>query len=170
MTLDLDSRDRSRFLAIAVLLAVLAAGLFAGAALTLVFGSRGSHVQHERRLVRGPGGPPMPGDHEGVVFMRRPFGEELDLEPEQRERVERLMEEQRRKAEQLMADMEPRMKALMDSTNAAIEEVLTPEQRERFREMQAERRDMIVRRFEMKIPEPPEPRPEPVEPPPPPGE
>jgi len=166
MTLDLDSRDRSRILAIAVLLAVLAAGLFAGAALTLAFGSRGDRVAHEMRIRRGPGGPgglhgpPIPGDHEGVVFMRGGgpggFGEELDLDPEQRERVERLMEEQRRKADQLMADMQPRMKALMDSTNAAIEEVLTPEQREQFREMQAERRDMIVRRFEMKIPEPPE--------------
>ena len=169
MTLDLDSRDRSRILAIAVLLAVLAAGLFAGAALSLVFGSRGDRVEHEMRIRRGPGGPgamhgpPFPGDHEGVVFMRTPFGAELDLNDEQRERVEALMEEQRRKAEQLMADMEPRMKALMDSTNAAIEEVLTPEQRERFRRMQEERRDMIVRRFEMKIPEP-------MEPPAPPGE
>jgi len=163
MTLDLDSRDRSRILAIAVLLVVLAAGLFAGAALTLAFGSRGHRVErHEERFLRGPGGPPIPGDHEGVVFMRRPFGEELDLNPEQRERVERLMEEQRRKAERLMADMQPRMKALMDSTNAAIEGVLTPEQRERFREMQAERRDMIVRRFEMKIPEPVEPPAPPV--------
>jgi Spy/CpxP family protein refolding chaperone len=156
MNLDLDSRDRSRILAVAVLLAVLAAGLFAGAALTVAFRSPGPVVEHERRLKIG-GPPGVPGDHEGVMFMRmrEPFGAALDLTPDQRERVDSLMAEQARKAERLMADMEPRMKALMDSTNTAIEEVLTPEQRETFREMQAHRRDVIVERFRTPVPPPP---------------
>jgi Spy/CpxP family protein refolding chaperone len=165
MNLDLDSRDRARILGVAVLLAVLAAGLFAGAALTVAFRSPGRVVEHERRLkIGGPSG--IPGDHERVMFMREPFGAGLDLTPDQRERVDSLMAEQARKAERLMADMEPRMKALMDSTNAAIEEVLTAEQRERFREMQAQRRDVIVERFRTPVPPaerpvPPAARPEP---------
>jgi len=165
MNLDLDSRDRSRILAVVVLLAVLAAGLFAGAALTVAFRSPGRVVEHERRLkIGGPSG--IPGDHERVMLTREPFGAGLDLTPDQSERVDRLMAEQARKAERLMADMEPRMKALMDSTNAAIEEVLTAEQRERFREMQARRRDVIVERFRTPVPPaerpaPPSARPEP---------
>lgn len=162
MTLDLEPRDRSRLLAVAILLAVFMAGIFGGATLFFLFQPDGRHVVERREhIVAGPGmmDGHVPGDREGVVFMKTPgpglFGEELELNDEQRERVERLMEDQREKAEQLMADMEPRMKALVDSTNAAIEEVLTPEQREQFRELQAERRDLIVRRFRVPVPPPP---------------
>ena len=169
MNMDLDARDRSRLLAVAILIAVFAAGIFGGSALMLVFGSR-RHVEKESFDVSLARHPAFPGDREGVVFLRTPdpLMEELDLDEAQRERVERLMEEQARKAERLMAETEPRMKALMDSTNAAIEEVLRPDQRERFRAIREERRDMIVRRFKMRVPgPPPEPAlpPEPVPPP-----
>ena len=163
MNMNLDARDRSRLLAVAILIAVFAAGLFGGAALALVFRSP-RHVEKEVFDVRlPPDHPAFPGDREGVVFLRTPdpLMAELDLDEAQRVRVERLMEEQARKAERLMAATEPRMKALMDSTNAAIEEVLRPDQRERFRAIREERRDMIVRRF-IRVPAPP---PEPVPPP-----
>lgn len=159
MSLNLNDRERSRILAVAILLAVFAAGAFGGAALALVFGGP-RHRLMEREVfdVRRPGPPALPGDHEGALFLKTPapLAAELDLDDAQRERVERLMEEQAQKAERLMAETEPRMKALIDSTNAAIEEVLTPEQRERFREIRERRRELIIRRF--KIPEPPEPR------------
>jgi hypothetical protein len=169
MNMNLDARDRSRILAVAILIAVFAAGLFGGAALALVFRSP-RHVEREVFDVRLPEHPAFPGDGEGVVFLRTPdpLMEELDLDQAQRDRVERLMQEQAQKAERLMADTEPRMKALMDSTNAAIEQVLRPDQRERFRAIREERRDMIVRRFKMRVPAPPpEPAlpPEPVPPP-----
>jgi hypothetical protein len=57
--------------------------------------------------------------------------------------------------------MGPHLKALMDSTNADIEALLTDEQRERFREMQTRRHDVLIRRrgvpgppgtFERRIP------------------
>jgi Spy/CpxP family protein refolding chaperone len=131
MKLDLDSRARSRILAVAILLAVFTAGTLGGAALTVAMG-RGDD--------RGPG-------HEERILYAQPILKGLDLTPDQRERVERLLDDQRRKAERLMADAEPRMKALVDSTNAAIEQILTPEQREEFRQMQEHRRDDIVRRF-----------------------
>ena len=157
MNMEIDTRDRARLLAVAILLAVFAAGTFAGAALTVALGDRGGRriVKHEEHVRRAPG---LPGGAEGVVFLKSPFDDQLGLDDEQSAQVERLMQEQRRKAEQLMGDMEPRMKALMDSTNAAIEAVLTPDQRERFRELQAERRDVIVRRFVTPPPAPMEPR------------
>ena len=71
----------------------------------------------------------------------------LDLSDEQRSRVDSLLEEQREKADQLLSDMEPRLKALHDSTNSAIERLLTPEQREEFERIKEERREVIVRSF-----------------------
>ena len=160
MNMEIEPRDRARLLAVAILLAVFAAGAFAGAALTVALGDRGGRrlVKHEEHVLRGPGA--FPGDPEGVVFMRSkmPLDEPLGLTDDQSAQVRRLMEDQQEKARELMGDMEPRMKALMDSTNAAIETVLTPEQRERFRELQAERRDVIVRRFVTPPPAPMEPR------------
>lgn len=155
---DLEPRDRSRLLAVAILLAVFMAGIFGGATLFFLFQPDGHRVvTRQDHIVAGPGH--MLGDREGVVFMKTPgsdfFGGELDLTAEQNERVEALMEDQRQKAEQLMSEMEPRMKALVDSTNAAIEELLSEEQRARFREIQAERRDLIVRRFRTPDPPPP---------------
>jgi hypothetical protein len=175
MNMELSTRDRSRLLAGAILLAVFAAGAFGGAALTIAFRSNPHGLRHEERVLVGPHGGALPGDPGGMVYLRtrEPLDAELGLDDEQRERVQLLMEEQARKAEQLMTDMEPRMKALMDSTNAAIEAVLTPEQRERFQRMREERRDMMVRRFEYAVPGPgggmrmrvPAPPPEPAEPP-----
>jgi Spy/CpxP family protein refolding chaperone len=131
MSPNLDSRDRSRILALAILVAVFAAGALGGAALT---------VAMDRGEDRGPG-------HEERILYAQPILKGLDLTPAQRERVGRLMDDQRRKAEFLMADTEPRIKALVDSTNAAIEQILTPQQREEFRQMQEHGREDIVRQF-----------------------
>jgi hypothetical protein len=73
------------------------------------------------------------------------------------------MDIQRQKADSLLGSMGPRLKALMDSTNADIEALLTDEQRERFHEMQSRRHDVLIRRrvapgdpggFERRVPEP----------------
>ena len=74
------------------------------------------------------------------------FGAELGLDDEQAVRVDSLMEVQRQKADSLLESMGPRLKALMDSTNADIEALLTEEQRERFREMQTRRHEVLIRR------------------------
>ena len=170
MTLDLEPRDRNRLLAFAILLAVFMAGVLGGiAALHLLHGRKHVVRHHEERIT-------MPFPHDGMpgermIRMRHtPFGEELNLEPAQQAQIDSLMEEQSRKAEGLMRSMEPRLKGLHDSTNAAIAELLTPEQRVVFDRLQKERRDVIVRSFirgprapgapdapRMRPPEPPEP-------------
>ena len=83
--------------------AVFMAGIFGGATLFFLFKSDGHRVVRQEHIVAGPGHMGgIPGDREGVVFMRSPgpgmFGDELDLNDEQQDRVERLMEEQREKA------------------------------------------------------------------------
>ncbi|HET6341811.1 MAG TPA: hypothetical protein VFG78_06475 [Gemmatimonadota bacterium] len=163
--MNIDAQQRNLLIAGAALLAAFVAGGLAGGAVGMAVADRGPrHGSFEVRALRG--GPmgtfelPVPpgGPHGGIFFERHgePFGRALDLSEDQRARVDSLLEEQRAKADSLMGAMEPRLKALMDSTNAAIDEELSPEQRERFQRMQRDRRDFIIRRF-VEPAEPPEP-------------
>ena len=159
--MTIESR-RSVWIAAAVLALVFLAGGLAGAAIALF--ARRPALPHERMLERVhlPEVPPAPGAPGGPVFYKRlgdEFGAELGLEDEQARRVDSLMHIQRQKADSLLESMGPRLKALMDSTNADIESVLTEEQRARFREMQTRRHEVLIRRrtpdgtFERRIPE-----------------
>lgn len=160
--MTIESR-KSVWIAAAVLALVFLAGGLAGAAIALV--SRRPAFPHEQALERIhlPEIPPAPGAPGGPVFYKRlgdEFGAELGLEDAQAERVDSLMEIQRQKADSLLESMGPRLKALMDSTNADIEALLTDEQRERFREMQTRRHEVLIRRspgppgtFQRRIPE-----------------
>ncbi|HKY60161.1 MAG TPA: hypothetical protein VJP59_04040 [Gemmatimonadota bacterium] len=161
--MNLDTQQRNFLIAGAALLAAFVAGGLAGGAITTVFGGR--EARHEDLEVRALHGGPLGAfelrapaglPHGGIFFegVDRPFGPALDLSDEQQARVDSLLEDQREKADSLMAVMEPRLRALMDSTNAAIEAALTPEQRERFRRMQEDRRDVIIRRFVKPAPPP----------------
>jgi hypothetical protein len=103
---------------------------------------------------------PPPPHGPGAVFYKRlgnEFGAELGLDDEQAVRVDSLMGVQRQKADSLLESMGPRLKALMDSTNADIEALLTEEQRERFREMQTRRHEVLIRRRSPLPPVPPVP-------------
>lgn len=146
--MTIESR-KSVWIAAAVLSLVFLAGGLAGAAIALV--SRRPAFPHEQALERIhlPEIPPAPGAPGGPVFYKRlgdALSEELGLDEERATRVDSLMEVQRQKADSLLESMGPRLKALMDSTNADIEAELTEEQRERFREMQARRHDVLIRR------------------------
>lgn len=163
--MNVDAQQRNLLIAGAALLAAFVAGGLAGGAVGVLIADRGQrHEDFEVRALHGgplgtfelPAPPGLP--HGGIFFERQggPFGRELGLSEEQRARVDSLLDEQRAKADSLMAGMEPRLKALMDSTNAAIEEALSPEQRQRFRRLQRDRRDVIIRRF-VEPAEPPEP-------------
>lgn len=151
------------WIAAGVLALVFLAGGLAGAAIGLFADKpgRGHEVRMER--IHLPEVPPAPGAPGGAIFYKRlgiEFGAELGLDEEQAARVDSMMEIQREKADSLLQSMEPRLKALMDSTNADIESLLTEEQRERFHEMQTRRHDVLIRRrapglpgtFEHRIP------------------
>lgn len=147
--MTIESRNTVWIAAGVLAVAFLAGGLAGGA---VALGLRHERTPHDVRLERIelPNVPPAPGAPGGGVFYKRlgnEFGEELGLDEKQSARVDSLMEIQRLKADSLLASMEPRLKALMDSTNADIEALLTEEQRERFHEMQSRRHQVLMQRF-----------------------
>jgi hypothetical protein len=123
-------------LAAAVLLATfVAGGLIGGAVIRILDAGEPAPVQ-----------PTAPG--RALVFSGEgPLSERLDLTPEQRVEVERILLVNRRKAALLMRDMQPLLRARYDSTVVAIEAVLTPEQRSEFEQMRREERVRIRLRF-----------------------
>ena len=154
--MTIESR-RSIWIAAGVLALVFLAGGLAGAAISLFAGR--PHFPRHRVMERIAMSdiPPAPHGPGGGVFYKRlgdDFSEELDLDDEQRARVDSLLEVQRQKADSLLESMHPRLKAVFDSTQADIEALLTEEQRERFREMQSRHQDLLIRR---RLPAPPEP-------------
>lgn len=165
MTLGLDPRTQGRLLAVMLLFSTLLAGILTGVALTHAFGGdREREIMAERGLfLEGPGfarlpapGPP-PGVGHGPIAMHTfGIGDEfvglLDLTPVQRAKVDSILTARGPRAEAIFEEMEPRLKALMDSTNAQIREILTPEQREKFDEYRDERRDFLIERFDVRGP------------------
>lgn len=152
--MTIESR-RSIWIAAGVLALVFLAGGLAGAAISL-FAGRPEYPRHRMERIALPDVPPAPHGPGGIVFYKRlgdEFGAELGLDDEQAARVDSMMEVQRQKADSLLGSMHPRLKALMDSTNADIEALLTEQQRERFREMQERRHEVLIRR---RVPGPPE--------------
>jgi hypothetical protein len=143
-----------------VLALVFLAGGLAGAAISL-FAGRPHFSRHEAmERIALPDIPPAPHGPGGIVFYKHlgdEFGAELGLDEEQAARIDSMMEVQRQKADSLLESMHPRLSALMDSTNAGIEALLTEEQRERFRDMQERRHEVLIRRRVPAPPGPPEP-------------
>lgn len=91
-------------------------------------------------LVRQLAGPPAPFERE----MRRPpmsprgmfdverMQKHLDLNEAQRQQVETIVKKYREQIQQHIERVEPPMRELMHGLRAEIEQVLTPEQREKF--------------------------------------
>jgi hypothetical protein len=147
--MTIESRN-TLWIAAGVLAAAFLAGGLAGGAVALAL--RPENRLHDVRVERVdlPLVPPAPGAPGGAVFYKRlgsEFGQELGLDEEQSARVDSLMAIQRQKADSLLEAMQPRLKALIDSTNASIEALLNDEQRERFRDMEERRHEVIMQRF-----------------------
>jgi Spy/CpxP family protein refolding chaperone len=65
---------------------------------------------------------------------------ELNLTPEQKEKIEAIMKAKAEKNKAEMEKMRESMKAEMDATTAQIKEVLTPEQQVKFDKLQEEKK------------------------------
>jgi len=96
----------------------------------ILIGSLGTHLYYAHRLLQ-PGGPPGMG---GRIFMDRLEGR-LNLTPEQRREIDRILEESHARAESFRESMAPQVRALIQETHDRVAAVLTPEQREEFEEM-----------------------------------
>ena len=135
-----SSRTRSRLLALGLLLLAFVAGALGGVAADRVL-ARGDPAAQRGVGPPGPGGP---GGAGGAIFPRGlPLARQLDLTPEQRDRIEAIMREERSKADSVLRAVRPVLQARYDSANAAIRAVLTPEQRQRFDRFREGRRERM---------------------------
>jgi len=94
-------------------------------------GGRGAFVG------RGFGGRPGMEQREGVVRGR--IESELGLTPAQKTQVDSILSQQMAKRRALDDSIGVRLHALMDSTRAAVDRVLTPEQRQKLATIRAHR-------------------------------
>ena len=90
----------------------------------------GALTDHFWMLRRGHRLPPM-----AAHMMVGRLDHHLDLTDEQRARIEQILERRHEAMDRMWAELHPRMRAEIDATNAEIERVLTPEQREKFQKM-----------------------------------
>ena len=122
-------------------LALLAlAGLFA---LGVVAGGLGAHLYYARALDRPlPGPPPLFGRLMGPRLERH-----LELTSEQSSELRRILDESRREAEAMRRELAPRMRDVMERAENRIDEILTPEQRQRFAELRRHHRRRADRFF-----------------------
>lgn len=145
---------RTRLLALASLLVVFVAGVLVGAA--------AEHARRERGFRGEP--PRRPGPPE-IFAAQGELGRRLHLTAEQSDSIQRIILRDRAKADAIFREMRPRLRARFDSTSAAIDAVLTPEQRAEFRRLREEHRaQRRGRRGGRGGPEWPVPPPEPPEP------
>jgi Spy/CpxP family protein refolding chaperone len=114
-----------RLLAVLSLLVTFLAGAVVGGAVT--------RAHDHRWFMHGmPGmGHGGPAGHD-LFAPDGELGQRLHLTPVQHDTIERIVQSERKRAQELMREMRPRVHAHFDSTTAAIEAVLTPQQRQEF--------------------------------------
>lgn len=99
-----------------------------------------THLFYAQRF-RPPDGPPgLVGRH----FVDRLEGH-LDLTANQRRQIDAILERTHGEAELLRHEMQPRLEHLFETTGTEIEAILTPEQREKFRQLRESQRGRMDR-------------------------
>lgn len=123
------------------LLLVFAAGLAGGVAVErLWLGAASGEPVAEREAGEREAGERE--DRERTVIER--FSEELELTADQEARIDTILAGVRDRMHQMWSEVRPRYRAVVDSARGQIEEVLSPGQAERYRELlrrEAERRE-----------------------------
>jgi Spy/CpxP family protein refolding chaperone len=127
-----------RLIALGLLLLAFLAGALGGVAADRLLGSsRAESAMDGRPPGRGGPGPA------GIFPRGLPLARQLDLTPEQRQRIGEILREERAKSDSVMRAMRPALQARYDSATDAIRAVLTPEQRERFDSLRERRRERM---------------------------
>ena len=108
----------------------------------VAIGALGMHLYYAQRLMR-PGEPPALAGRFLVGHLTR----QLDLSQEQQAEIRVILDESRQAGAELRQRMRPEVEDLLLQTREAIEEVLTPEPRERFDEMHRFDRRPLERLF-----------------------
>jgi len=90
------------------------------------------------RLVLRRAAPWQQLEHAGAPALDRFFPHrDLDLTPQQRQRLQEIFSRQRARFEELHRELRPRVDALMAEIDREVEAILTPEQLERYRQRPA---------------------------------
>jgi Spy/CpxP family protein refolding chaperone len=150
MRIFVDPITRARLATFALLAFVFLSGSITGIAVKEVLAARTDTLAPTRMAERPfppPGGFWMLGER-GQGFLDV-LSERLDLTDAQRERILAILIEQRGRVDASLRQIRPHFEAHLGSTRAAIHEVLTPEQRALFQQLELERRDMMLRRSRM---------------------
>lgn len=125
----------NRWLAVATVAALFLSGISIGALGVVVLHHRG----HD-----GPAfGSPMPPPQVMIEHLEA----KLHLTPEQKEKIDAILEESRKRSDEIRRDIRPRLERQIEETHERIAAVLTPEQREKFQELQSEMRRRSDRFF-----------------------
>jgi hypothetical protein len=124
------SRLRPALLAALTLVAVFVAGAATGAAF-----ERARAPEPAAAPVAGP----PPGGRPPIFAAEGPFAARLRLTAAQRDSIRAIVERDRLRADTLYREFRPRLRARFDSTTAAVESVLTEEQRAEWARIRAER-------------------------------
>lgn len=142
MTAPTPPARQGRWTAALVLLLVGIAGLLAGVAIDravllprahamrMEAHRSGQHREHPRRRMQ----------------FRDNLDRQLDLTPEQRVRIDSLMDAQLDALDEIRDETQPRIESVIAATRRRVDSVLTPEQRERAAELGERRRGERRRR------------------------
>ena len=131
---DLARSARAR--GAAVLLVTFVSGALAGAAILHVM--RATPASASSTAAPPTAGPPPERVIENMKMARSGIPvtyEALDLTPAQRFQIARIMAANRPRTDSLLRETWPKLRALLDSIQRQVEQVLTPEQRERLAEL-----------------------------------
>lgn len=118
-------------------------GRFLGMLLLTVTFVVGGLVGAAAHRVLEASSPPVPvaeNSRGGCAERDRDIFATLDLSPQQRVRVDEILERRRAQADAFWQESGPRLQELTDSTRAEIRRVLTPEQRAEYDRIREERR------------------------------
>lgn len=132
MTAGSSFMSRPRLVGIALLMATFVAGMFSGAALERRAGARAPQPEPQAKAQpaeRVHGG--------GRGHTHRTILDQIDLTPEQRARIDSILQIGRQRMDAFWKETGPGYRALVDSTRAQVRAIMNPEQRARYDELRA---------------------------------
>ncbi len=135
----------TRWLAALTLVSLFLSGVAVGGLAVVVLTGGGPDSPTERLAELRPPAPPtaVRGPGTGVLLRTRAFASEdvvrhlnreLELTPEQQDSISVILDHQRDAAQEILSTLGPRLRATVDSASAQIQDLLSPEQQERFDE------------------------------------
>ena len=130
-----DGGFSPRAMAAVVVCVTLIAGILVGIGLDRAFFRRPRGPRFGAFVVRGG-----PNADSARMRIRAEFGRELHLTPDQQARIDTIMQRRMAVLDSIRKQTMPQIRALIGATQAQIDSVLTPEQRDTFRSLRQEHR------------------------------